>query len=49
MIQQPRWMCYDQQLTVVKQKCKEFDKNTRICKEKQDIKQKIENKYLEFS
>ena len=24
MIQQPRWMCYDQQLTVVKQKCKEF-------------------------
>ena len=28
MIQQPRWMCYDQQLTVVKQKCKEFVKVT---------------------
>ena len=26
MIQLPRWMCYDQQLTVVKQKCKEFVK-----------------------
>ena len=28
MIQLPRWMCYDQQLTVVKQKCKEFVKVT---------------------
>jgi hypothetical protein len=28
MIQQPRWMCYDQQLTVVKQICKEFVKVT---------------------
>ena len=26
-----------------------WNKNTRMCKEKQDIKQKIENKYLEFS
>jgi hypothetical protein len=28
MIQLPRWMCYDQQLTVVKQKYKEFVKVT---------------------
>ena len=28
MIQLPRWICYDQQLTVVKQKCKEYVKVT---------------------
>ena len=48
MIQLPRWMCYDQQLTVVKQKCKEFVK-VAIQWIWRDMFQKKEGIYFKFS
>ena len=48
MIQLPRWMCYDQQLTVVKQKCKEFVK-VAIQWIWRDMFKKKEGIYFKFS